>query len=187
MNSNSTLEGAIHPQNHRLLPEMLQNSNALRFLTRNRFLARGNRFGPRPGHCSLSEMESMLAQTSLFDSRIVRLIAKDLSERPLAGALSPLALRTCITTQEHQCLRARWAPIHGIAFVGEANGTTEATIAEMGQARRLGRLPRRTQPSALSRLHSAHRRWPGPLHMASTWATSPSFSAYPSRQRRSCA
>jgi dethiobiotin synthetase len=40
-----------------------------------------------------------------------------------------------------EALRARRVPIHGVAFVGEANGNTETTIAEMGQVRRLGRLP----------------------------------------------
>lgn len=40
-----------------------------------------------------------------------------------------------------EALRARRVPIHGVAFVGEANGDTEATIAEMGHVRRLGRLP----------------------------------------------
>ena len=40
-----------------------------------------------------------------------------------------------------EALRARGVPLLGIAFVGDANADSEATIAAMGQAKRLGRLP----------------------------------------------
>jgi dethiobiotin synthetase len=38
-------------------------------------------------------------------------------------------------------LRARGVAVHGMAFVGDANEDNEMTIAELGQVRRLGRLP----------------------------------------------
>lgn len=41
-----------------------------------------------------------------------------------------------------EALRARGVAILGIAFVGEANEDSEATIAAIGGVRRLGRLPR---------------------------------------------
>jgi dethiobiotin synthetase len=40
-----------------------------------------------------------------------------------------------------EALRSRAVPILGIAFVGDANEDSEATIAAMGNVRRLGRLP----------------------------------------------
>lgn len=54
--------------------------------------------------------------------------------------------RTTLGTINHslltfEALRARGVPIHGVAFVGDANPDNEATIAAMGGARRLGRLP----------------------------------------------
>jgi dethiobiotin synthetase len=57
-----------------------------------------------------------------------------------------LAARTALGTINHtllsiEALRARGVPIHGIAFVGEAVENTEATIARVGQVKRLGRLP----------------------------------------------
>ncbi|MCE3590322.1 hypothetical protein LXJ59_27430, partial [Escherichia coli] len=39
-------------------------------------------------------------------------------------------------------LRARGVPIRGIAFIGEAQEDSEATIARIGGVARLGRLPR---------------------------------------------
>jgi dethiobiotin synthetase len=58
-----------------------------------------------------------------------------------------LVARTELGTINHsllsiEALRARSAPILGVAFVGEANEDSEATIARIGQVRRLGRLPR---------------------------------------------
>ncbi len=40
-----------------------------------------------------------------------------------------------------EALRARGVPILGIAFVGDENEDNEATICEIGQVKRLGRLP----------------------------------------------
>jgi dethiobiotin synthetase len=40
-----------------------------------------------------------------------------------------------------EALRRRAIPLHGIAFIGEEQADTEGTIAEMGDVRRLGRLP----------------------------------------------
>ncbi|TGX55721.1 ATP-dependent dethiobiotin synthetase BioD [Sphingomonas gei] len=62
---------------------------------------------------------------------------------------SPVVLvaRTALGTINHsllsiEALRARGIPILGIAFVGDANEDSEATIAAIGGVRRLGRLPR---------------------------------------------
>ncbi|MCX8476248.1 MAG: dethiobiotin synthase [Sphingomonas sp.] len=57
-----------------------------------------------------------------------------------------LVARTALGTINHsllsiEALRARAVPILGIAFVGEANEDSEATIAAIGGVRRLGRLP----------------------------------------------
>lgn len=54
--------------------------------------------------------------------------------------------RTALGTINHsllsiEALRARGVPILGIAYVGEANEDSEATIAAIGKVRRLGRLP----------------------------------------------
>lgn len=40
-----------------------------------------------------------------------------------------------------EALRARGVAIHGVAFVGNANEDSEATICAMGDVKRLGRLP----------------------------------------------
>ena len=57
-----------------------------------------------------------------------------------------LAARTALGTINHtllsiETLRSRGVPILGVAFIGEAIENTEATIARIGQVRRLGRLP----------------------------------------------
>lgn len=62
------------------------------------------------------------------------------------GLLTIIVARTGLGTINHslltiEALRTRRVPIHGIAFVGEANADNEATIAAMGNVRRLGRLP----------------------------------------------
>lgn len=62
------------------------------------------------------------------------------------GLLTIIVARTALGTINHslltiEALRARRVPIHGVAFVGEANEDNEATICEMGQVRRLGLLP----------------------------------------------
>ena len=40
-----------------------------------------------------------------------------------------------------EAIRARAIPLHGIAFIGDANDESEGIIIEMGQVKRLGRLP----------------------------------------------
>lgn len=62
------------------------------------------------------------------------------------GLPAVLVARTALGTINHsllsiEALRARGVPILGVAFVGEANGDNEATIAAIGGVRRLGRLP----------------------------------------------
>lgn len=57
-----------------------------------------------------------------------------------------LVARTALGTINHsllsiEALRARGVPIHGVAFIGDANEDSEATIAQMGKVNRLGRLP----------------------------------------------
>lgn len=57
-----------------------------------------------------------------------------------------LVARTALGTINHsllsiEALNGRNIPILGIAFVGDENPDTERTIAEMGNVRRLGRLP----------------------------------------------
>lgn len=57
-----------------------------------------------------------------------------------------IVARTGLGTINHslltiEALRSRGVPIHGVAFVGDAVEDSEATIASMGQVRRLGRLP----------------------------------------------
>jgi dethiobiotin synthetase len=54
--------------------------------------------------------------------------------------------RTALGTINHslltvEALRSRGVPIHGVAFVGDANEDSEATICAMGEVKRLGRLP----------------------------------------------
>lgn len=70
--------------------------------------------------------------------------------------------RTQLGTINHslltfEALRARGVIIHGVAFVGEANEDSEATIAQMGKVRRLGRLPVLPEltPSALAQAFAA--------------------------------
>jgi dethiobiotin synthetase len=63
------------------------------------------------------------------------------------GHPAVIVARTELGTINHsllsiEALRARSVPILGVAFVGEANDDSEATIAQMGAVKRLGRLPR---------------------------------------------
>jgi len=56
-----------------------------------------------------------------------------------------IVARTTLGTINHslmtiEVLRRRQILVHGIAFVGEANEDSEATICEIGEVRRLGRL-----------------------------------------------
>ncbi|MGW8279190.1 dethiobiotin synthase [Sphingomonas aurantiaca] len=58
-----------------------------------------------------------------------------------------LVARTGLGTINHsllsiEALRSRGVPILGIAFVGDSVEDSEATIATLGEVRRLGRLPR---------------------------------------------
>lgn len=57
-----------------------------------------------------------------------------------------LVARTALGTINHallslEALRARGVPVLGVAFVGEPQPDSEATIAAIGAVRRLGRLP----------------------------------------------
>ena len=57
-----------------------------------------------------------------------------------------LCARTALGTINHsllsiEALRARNTPIRGLVFIGDANEDSEATIARVGQVKRLGRLP----------------------------------------------
>ena len=57
-----------------------------------------------------------------------------------------LCARTRLGTINHTLLsiaaiRARAIPLHGVAFIGEANDESERIIAEIGQVKHLGRLP----------------------------------------------
>src|SRR5262245_38996488 len=57
-----------------------------------------------------------------------------------------LCARTRLGTINHTllsiaALRARSVPLHGVAFIGEANEESEGIITEIGQVKRLGRLP----------------------------------------------
>ncbi|MGH6634558.1 dethiobiotin synthase [Sphingopyxis sp.] len=54
--------------------------------------------------------------------------------------------RTALGTINHslltiEALKSRGVPIHGLAFLGDAVEDSEATIAQLGGVRRLGRLP----------------------------------------------
>lgn len=57
-----------------------------------------------------------------------------------------IVARTSLGTINHslmtvEALRARGVPIHGMAFVGDPQEDSEATICAIGKVRRLGRLP----------------------------------------------
>ncbi|MDH7975154.1 dethiobiotin synthase [Sphingomonas sp. AR_OL41] len=57
-----------------------------------------------------------------------------------------LVARTALGTINHsllsiEALRHRAVPIHGIAFIGDAQPDSEATITRLGRVRSLGRLP----------------------------------------------
>lgn len=76
-----------------------------------------------------------------------------------------IVARTSLGTINHsllsiEALRARGIAIIGIAFVGEANEDSEATIAAIGGVRRLGRLPRLDplDRASLARAFAAHFR-----------------------------
>ena len=57
-----------------------------------------------------------------------------------------LCARTRLGTINHtllsiEAVRSRNIPLHGIAFIGDANPESERIITEIGQVKRLGRLP----------------------------------------------
>ncbi|MBU2582455.1 MAG: dethiobiotin synthase [Alphaproteobacteria bacterium] len=57
-----------------------------------------------------------------------------------------LVARTTLGTINHallslEAMRARGIEVLGVAFVGDENGDSEITIAELGKVKRLGRLP----------------------------------------------
>jgi dethiobiotin synthetase len=67
-----------------------------------------------------------------------------------------LCARTRLGTINHTLLsiaaiRARSIPLQGVAFIGEGNEESEQIIAEIGQVKRLGRLPA-IQPLSAARL-----------------------------------
>lgn len=73
------------------------------------------------------------------------LLYADLFER--WGLPVIIVARTTLGTINHslltiEALRMRQVLVHGIAFVGDANEDSEATICEIGRVRRLGRLDR---------------------------------------------
>lgn len=74
-----------------------------------------------------------------------------------------LVARTALGTINHsllstEALRTRGAPILGVAFIGDPVEDSEATIARLGQVKRLGRLPMLPQLDAasLSAAFAAH-------------------------------
>ena len=63
------------------------------------------------------------------------------------GLPAVIVARTTLGTINHtlmtvEALRARNVTVHGVAFVGDPNEDSEATICRIGQVKRLGRLPR---------------------------------------------
>ncbi len=76
-----------------------------------------------------------------------------------------LVARTALGTINHsllsiEALRSRDVPILGLAFVGDANADTEATITTIGKVHRLGRLPHLDplDPATLAAAFAAHFR-----------------------------
>ncbi|OHV78786.1 dethiobiotin synthase [Ensifer sp. LCM 4579] len=85
-----------------------------------------------------------------------RLLLADLFERWQLPVI--LCARTELGTINHtllslEALRRRLIPVLGVAFIGDRQAETEAIIAELGQVRVLGRLPRLEPltPNALRR------------------------------------
>lgn len=89
------------------------------------------------------------------------LLFADLFARWGAGVV--LVARTSLGTINHsllslEALRARGVPVIGVAFSGDANTDSEATICALGKVRRLGRLPRidPLTPDSLAAAFAAH-------------------------------
>ena len=92
-----------------------------------------------------------------------RLLYADLFAR--WGRPVVIVARTALGTINHslltiEALRSRGVPILGIAFNGDANPDSEATIAAIGGVRALGRLPRlyALDPDTLAQAFAAHFR-----------------------------
>jgi dethiobiotin synthetase len=73
-----------------------------------------------------------------------------------------LCARTKLGTINHTLLsiaaiRARSIPLQGVAFIGEANAESERIITEIGQVKRLGRLPL-VEPLSAARLADVFAR-----------------------------
>jgi dethiobiotin synthetase len=95
---------------------------------------------------------------------MVPLNAKDLYIDVFARWRIPVILvaRTALGTINHsllslEALARRGVPVHGIAFVGDAEEETERAIVERSGVRRLGRLPR-LDPLDARTLDDAYRR-----------------------------
>lgn len=72
-----------------------------------------------------------------------------------------LCARTVLGTINHtllslEALRRRAVPVLGVAFIGDAQADTETIIPQLGEVRRLGRLPR-LDPLTPDRLRQAFR------------------------------
>ncbi|WP_375402969.1 dethiobiotin synthase [uncultured Sphingomonas sp.] len=92
-----------------------------------------------------------------------RILYADLFER--WGHPVVMVARTELGTINHslltlEALHARRVPVLGVAFVGDPNEDSEATIAALGGAKRLGRLPRlgRLAPKVLHAAFADHFR-----------------------------
>lgn len=88
-----------------------------------------------------------------------RLLFADIFERWQLPLI--LCARTGLGTINHtllslEALRRRSVPVFGVAFIGDRQADTEAIIAEIGQVRVLGRLPR-LDPLTASSLRLAFR------------------------------
>ncbi|MDB5697425.1 MAG: dethiobiotin synthase [Alphaproteobacteria bacterium] len=90
-----------------------------------------------------------------------RVLSADLFAR--WGYPAVLVARTTLGTINHsllsiEALRSRGVPLLGIAFCGEANDDSEATIAALGRVKRLGRLPHldRLDRASLADAFAAH-------------------------------
>ena len=73
-----------------------------------------------------------------------------------------LCARTALGTINHtllsiEAVRTRGIPLHGVAFIGEANLESEKIITEIGRVKRLGRLPI-IEPLTAGRLKSVFAR-----------------------------
>ena len=82
---------------------------------------------------------AQIAATAGFDTLYIDVFAR--WKLPLI-----LCARTRLGTINHtllslEALRTRAIPVHGVAFIGDANDESERIICTRGQVKRLGRLP----------------------------------------------